>query len=220
MHPTGVRKIRIGLVVLVVAALIAAHQLGPFEHLRDASCLQKTIADLGPWGWLAFVGAFALFQPFGVSGMVFILASSVIWPWPTAFALSMTGSMIATALGFAFSRFVARDWVASIIPARFKKYEDALATRAFVTIAVLRTFFMMQPMPHAFFGISKVRFSTHFWASFLGYIAPVFLWVFFGQKLFDALKGAPPSVWIAIAAGMLTLSALFLVIRRRRANAV
>jgi uncharacterized membrane protein YdjX (TVP38/TMEM64 family) len=215
-----VRNLRIAAVVVVVGGLVLAHHLGAFEHLRDPACLQRKLVELGPWGWLAFVGAFAVFQPFGVPGMVFILASSVIWPWPTAFGLSMIGTMIATSVGFGFSRFVARDWVSGIIPARFKKYEDALERRAFATIVVLRTFFMMQPMLHAFFGVSKVRFSTHFWASFFGYLAPVFLWVFFGQKLFDALKDAPPSVWIGIGAAILTVSAVFLVVRRARANAV
>jgi uncharacterized membrane protein YdjX (TVP38/TMEM64 family) len=57
----------------------------------------------------------------------------------------------------------------------------------------------MPPLLHAFFGVSKVRFSTHFWASFAGYLPPVFLVSFFGEKLFDALKAAPPRAWAELA---------------------
>ena len=34
----------------------------------------------------------------------------LIWPWPVAYALSMTGTMAASVVGFSFARFIARDW--------------------------------------------------------------------------------------------------------------
>jgi uncharacterized membrane protein YdjX (TVP38/TMEM64 family) len=55
-------------------------------------------------------------------------------------------------------------------------------------VFLLRLVFWMPPLLHAFFGVSKVRFWTHFWGSFLGYLLPLFLMSFFGQALFDALK--------------------------------
>ncbi len=98
-------------------------------------------------------------------GTIFIVAAPLIWSWPVAFCLSMVGTMAATVDGFSFARFVARDWVAQRIPARFRKYDDLLALRAFATVFLLRLIFWMPPLLHAFFGVSKVRFSTHFWAS-------------------------------------------------------
>jgi len=46
--------------------------------------------------------------------------------------------------------------------------------------------------------VSKVRGWTHFWASLAGYILPLFLVSFFGQRLFDALKSAPPRTWVGV----------------------
>ena len=104
---------------------------------------------------------------------MFVIAAPLIWPWPVAFALSMTGTMAASVVGFSFARFVARDWVSTMIPARFRKYDDALAQRALTTVFVLRLVFWMPPLLHAFFGVSKVRFWTHFWGSLAGYVLPL-----------------------------------------------
>src|SRR5262249_31350912 len=135
----------------------------------------------------------------GVPGTIFVLAAALIWPWPIAFVLSMTGTMMASCVGFSFARFVARDFVSRIIPARFRKYDDALEKHAFLTVFLLRLIFWMPPLLHAFFGISKVRFSTHFWGSLLGYIIPLFLVSYFGQKVFDFMKELSLGSWIAIA---------------------
>jgi uncharacterized membrane protein YdjX (TVP38/TMEM64 family) len=75
----------------------------------------------------------------------------------------------------------------------------------------------MPPLLHAFFGISKVRFWTHFWASFCGYLLPLFLMSFFGQKLFDMMKRAPPTVWVATGA-VIVAAAAVVWLRGRRAS--
>ena len=107
----------------------------------------------------------------------------------------MAGTQAASLVGFSFSRFVARDWVEKKIPARFSKYSDATTRRAFATVFSLRLIFWMHPLLHAFFGLSKVPFWTHFWGSLLGYVVPLFMVSYFGQKLFEFLSDAPSSVW-------------------------
>jgi uncharacterized membrane protein YdjX (TVP38/TMEM64 family) len=195
------RWVKVAAVVGVLAALWVAARLGVFRQFAEPARVARSLAELGPWGYVAFVAAYAALQPFGVPGTVFILAAPLIWPWPLAFVLSMAGTMTASVIGFSFARLVARDWVRGIIPERFQRYEDALARRAFTTVFLLRLVFWMPPLLHAFFGVSKVRFWTHFWGSLAGYVAPLFLVSFFGQRLFDALRGAPPAVWIGLAAG-------------------
>jgi uncharacterized membrane protein YdjX (TVP38/TMEM64 family) len=152
-----------------------------------------------------------------VPGTVFILAAPLVWPWPVAFALSMVGTMAASIVGFSFARFMARDWVAARIPARFRKYEEALTRRAFETVFLLRLVFWMPPLLHAFFGVSNVRFATHFWGSFAGYLLPLFLVSFFGERLFDALRNAPALVWIGV---VIALGALAMALWTKRRGGI
>jgi uncharacterized membrane protein YdjX (TVP38/TMEM64 family) len=144
------------------------------------------------------------------------LAAPLIWPWPVAFVLSMIGTMAASVVGFSFARFVARDWVSKRIPARFQKYDDALASRSFTTVFFLRLVFWMPPLLHAFLGVSKVGFWTHFWASFFGYLLPLWLVSFFGEKLFEALKDAPAGVWMGLGVGAVVIALGVWGVRRGR----
>jgi len=212
------RNAKIAAVVVVIAMVVAAQRLGLFELLDDPARVKQTMVELGPWGYVAFIGAYTALQPFGMPGTVFVMAAPLIWPWPVAFALSMTGTMAASVVGFSFARFVARDWLSKRLPARFKAYDEALAKRAFATVVTLRFLFWMPPLLHAFFGVSKVRFWTHFWGSLVGYLVPLFVTSYFGQRAFDAMLNAPPAVWMGVGIGMVTIVAMGWIFRRQRAK--
>ncbi|MEZ4295008.1 MAG: VTT domain-containing protein [Polyangiaceae bacterium] len=207
---------RIAVVAAVAVGLVVAYRTGLFELFGEPRRVKQALVELGPWGYVAFVGAYAALQPFGVPGTVFILAAPLIWPWPVAFALSMAGTMAASVVGFSFARFVARDWVSKRVPARFKRYEEALEKRGFATVLTLRFVFWMPPMLHVFFGVSRVPFWTHFWGSFFGYLVPLLATAYFGERVFDAMRDAPAEVWGGVAAGMLVVGAGVWLVRRRR----
>ena len=202
------RNARIAAVGVVLIVLVFAQQLGILQRFADPARTKQTLLELGALGYLAFVGAYAVLQPFGVPGTVFIFAAPLIWPWPTAFALSMVGTMAASIIGFSFARFVARDWISTKIPQRFRRYDDALAKRAFATVFFLRLVFWMPPLLHAFFGVSQVRFSTHAYASAAGYVLPLLLVSYFGPRLWEVARHAPPAFWIGVAVVVVTIAAI------------
>jgi uncharacterized membrane protein YdjX (TVP38/TMEM64 family) len=212
------RNTKIAAVVVVIAMVVAAQQLGLFELLGDPARVKQTMVELGPWGYVAFIGAYTALQPFGMPGTVFVWAAPLIWPWPVAFALSMTGTMAASVVGFSFARFVARDWVSSRLPARFRAYDEALAKRAFVTVVTLRFVFWMPPMLHAFFGVSKVPFWTHFWGSVVGYFLPLLITSYFGERAVVAMRDAPFEVWIGVGVVAAAIALAGFILRRRRAR--
>ncbi len=148
-------------------------------------------------------------------GTVFVWAAPLIWPWPIAFALSMAGTMSASVVGFSFSRFVARDWVSKRVPERFRAYDEALVKRAFATVVTLRFIFWMPPLLPAFFGVSKVRFWTHFWGSVVGYFVPLLVTSYFGPKVFDLARALPASAWVGIGAGTIAVGVTLWLFRRR-----
>ena len=213
---SALRTARIAAALAVLALLVAAHASGMLQRFADRQDLARTLVGLGPWGYAAFIGAYTLLQPFGVPGTVFIMAAPLIWPWPEAFALSMVGTMAASVVGFSFARFVARDWVSRYIPSRFARYETALAQRGLVTVFLLRLVFWMPPLLHAFFGVSRVRFWTHFWGSLLGYVLPLLLVSYFGPRIFDALTQLPLSTWLVLVGGAVLVALGAFRLRRVR----
>jgi uncharacterized membrane protein YdjX (TVP38/TMEM64 family) len=203
----AVRAMQVGIAALVVGGLILAWRSGVFAEVSDPSSLAQKLVAMGAGGYVAFIAAYTLLQPFGVPGTVFIVAAPLIWPWPVAFALSMVGTMSASVVGFSVARFLARDWIAARIPARFRKYDDALEHRGFRTVLLLRVVFWMPPLLHAFFGLSKVPFWTHFWGSFFGYIPPLLLVSYLGARIIDAHGHLGPQAVPAIGA-MVAMSLL------------
>lgn len=212
------RRARIGLVVAVATMMLAAWRLGLLERFSSVDAARATLLGLGAWGYAAFVLAYTLLQPFGVPGTVFVWVAPLVWPWPVAFALSMTGTMAASVVGFSFARFVAREEVAARIPERFRRWEEALARRGFVTVAALRFVFWMPQALHAFLGVSRVSFATHFWGSLVGYIVPLLVVSYFGARAFDAARRVPASVWAALAAAAAAGAVAWWVRRRRAAR--
>ena len=207
---------KLALVLTAVLVLVVAHQLGIFEQFADPTGMKRALVELGPWGYVAFIAAYALLQPFGFPGTVFIWSAPLIWPWPIAFALSMTGTMAASVVGFLFARFIARDWVAARIPEKFRRHDEALGRHAFATVFVLRFVFWMPPPLHAFFGVSRVGFATHFWGSLTGYVVPLLLVSLFGERLFEVVITAPRELWIAVGLGAAALALTTYALRRRR----
>ena len=212
------RVVRVALLLLVLAALALAYRAGLFARLSAPRELAAALVARGAWGYLAFIVAYALLQPFGVPGTVFIVAAPLIWPWPIAFALSMTGTMAASVIGFSFARFVARDFVAARIPARFRKYDEAVERHAFRTVFLLRLIFWMPQLLHAFLGVSKVPFWTHFWASLLGYLPPIFLVSYIGSEIFDASGHMQPRAWLMLGALVSASLLLAFILQRRDAR--
>lgn len=218
MTPRALRIAKAATLVAVIAGVACAYGLGAFDTMSDPKSLARTLVALGAWGYLAFVLAYALLQPFGVPGTVFVFAAPLIWPWPTAFALSLVGTMAASVIGFSFARFVARDWIAPRIPARLRKYDDALAKSALRTVFLLRLIFWMPQVLHSFLGVSKVGFWTHFWGSLLGYVPPLLLVSYVGAELFDANGHMQPRAWAmfgALLVGSLLLVAAVRAFERR-----
>ncbi len=205
---------RIGVVVLVAVGMVLAWRFGVLEKVAAPRALAKNLVAMGVWGYVAFVVSYTVFQPFGVPGTVFVVAAPLIWPWPTAFALSMIGTMGASVVGFSFVRFVARDWVAKRIPARFEKYSAALERNAFRTVVMLRMIFWMPQALHAFLAVSKVRFSTHFWGSLVGYVPPLLLMSYLGSQMFDEAGHIQARAWPIMGALIGASIVLLLILRR------
>lgn len=213
--------LKLALVALAIGAIVAAWRLGVFEQLGDTKKLEaylqakrEYVVSLGVVAYAAFVGIFALLQPFGVPGVSLLIASSLIWPWPIAFALSMLGATCATMVGFSFARFIARDAIAKRIPKRFRKYDRRLAEKAFTTVFLLRTIFWVHPLLHVFFGTSKVKFRTHLAASAAAYLIPFFVIAYFGQRVLDLFQELEGWHWIVAAVVVVKLAIVAWSVRR------
>lgn len=186
--PASRRWPRVVVALVVVAAIAALFATGSVDDLSPAALRTRLLA-WGAWGPLAFLVAYALLQPIGLSSHVFIVAASLVWSPTLGMILSWTGTLIASAVAFAFARWMGREWVQRRLPARLRRWDDALAAHGFRTVLVMRlllfTFGPMQLM----LGISTVRFVPFLAATALGVLPLIALESYVGAGVIAWLFG-------------------------------
>ena len=177
-------KIILALALLAAVAWLFAsgqHQRLHPEHLRDV------LRGAGALGMVLFVAVFALVQPLGPSGHLFVLAAGLVWPPYQAFALSLLGALLAHGLAFLFYRYVAQEWAQKRVPRRLQRYEAALAERPFRGVLVLRLLCFTWPLLPLVFGVSRVGFWPMISATALGISPMIAVDVWLGGSLLDSL---------------------------------
>ncbi|MFO0554885.1 MAG: VTT domain-containing protein [Polyangiaceae bacterium] len=208
------KRLRIALAVAALALVVLTWQLGGFALLRDPERLKATLLGLGAWGYVVYVVAFAILQPLGLPGIAFVVGAAYVWPGPIAYGLSLGGAVLASTTGFAFARFVARDWISTKLPPRLKKYDAKIEKNGFLMAAFLRLVFLMHPLLHALFGVSRVRFLPYIAGCTLGYIPGIAIATWASDGAITWLKGQPRSTWIALGVGLVGLYAARLLVQR------
>ena len=158
-----------------------------------------------------------LFQPFGFPGIIFMLLSALLWPLWFAFLLNLAGATGAGVVGFAFARFVGRDWVQGRLPERLRNLEERVLARAFRTALIVRLTLYLFPPAHWALGLSPVKFGPFLLATIIGFIPMTAFWTFTGGSALDWLGDQPREVWIGVGAVTLGLLVIYRVRQRRRA---
>lgn len=202
-------RLRLGSIVLAVGFILTLYFAGVFDLVRDPETLRDRLVDMGPWGYVAFVLAFAILTPAGVPGIGMVFVATYVWPKPIAYGLSLTGAFLAALIGFLFARFVARDWFASRIPERFKKYDAQIEERGVWMAFLLRIIFWMNPFLHALFGLSRIRFSRYALGTFLGYVPTLAVATWASGSIVEIVKAEP--AWLLAFVGVIVL---LVVVRR------
>ncbi len=203
-------KLRLAVLLLIVAAAVGLFLSGAHEHLAPER-LHEILLELGPWGPVLFVAIFALLEPLGFPSFVFLLAAPVVWPAPLAFALCLTGATLAGVLAWIVAHYLARDWVQARMPAGARAWDERLAEHGFRTVFVIRLLFFLAPWAHWVVALSSVRLVPSVIGSALGLAPGILLFVLLGESAVRWLRDVPPVVWAALA-----LCVAGLVVLRRR----
>jgi uncharacterized membrane protein YdjX (TVP38/TMEM64 family) len=205
--------LRLTALALVVALGIATWSSGLLELAWEPERVRELLVESGVWGPLAFLAAFALLEPFGVPGTVFVLPAALVWPAGLALALSWIGALLASVIGFGFARWMGREWVQARLPQSLRVYDERLAERGLQTVIAIRLTFFMLPATHWALGLSRVRFAPYVAGSAIGYLPRLIVIVLFGKGVSAIFTSQSPLVWLSTA---IVVAAVFVLLRRRR----
>jgi uncharacterized membrane protein YdjX (TVP38/TMEM64 family) len=89
------------------------------------------------------------------------------------------GAMLGASAAFFIGRTLGRDFAASLIGDRLRRYDDAIERNGFATVLYLRLiYFPFTPLNFGM-GLTKVHFHDYFFGTGLGIIVGTFIFTFF-----------------------------------------
>ena len=176
---------------ILVAFIITAILVVQFTSLKSyltAEKLSGLKASLGWWGPLAFVGLYAAGICIFVPGTLLTgLGGALFGPY-LGTVVNLMGAMIGACAAFLIGRTLGREYAASLIGDKLKKYDDAIERNGFATVLYLRlVYFPFTPMNFGM-GLTKVRFRDYFFGTGLGIMVGTFILTFFIGTLTEVVK--------------------------------
>lgn len=210
---------KLALALVLGGLFVTAWLTGWLDILHNPSQMKTLVLESGEWGYLLFLLTFVLIQPLGIPGIPWVIGASLIWPLPVSIALSLAGSVGASIAGFSFARYIARDWVARHLPARFHRFDDRLGARSLQTVILIYLVFFLAPPVPWLLGLSKVRFWPFIVGATIGILPGIVaICVLGGTPLIGRIAILPSGAWMLIGTTCAGLLVFYYLRKRRRTN--
>jgi len=133
----------------------------------------------GFWAPLLFILVYAAGVCLFVPGTLLTALGAAIFGSYWGFLYVWVGAMVGSSAAFWIGRTLGRDFAASVIGDRLKKYDDAIERNGFAAVLYLRlVYFPFTPMNFGM-GLTKVRFWDYFAGTGLGILVGTFIFTFF-----------------------------------------
>jgi uncharacterized membrane protein YdjX (TVP38/TMEM64 family) len=173
---------------IFVAFIIVAIYLVKFTPARGyftAEALGNFLDSAGFWAPLAFVFVYAAGVCLFLPGTLLTGLGAAIFGAYWGFVYVWFGAMVGASGAFWIGRTLGREFAASLIGDKLKKYDDGIERNGFATTLYLRlVYFPFTPMNFGM-GLTKVRFWDYFFGTGLGIIVGTFIFTFFIGTLKD-----------------------------------
>ena len=187
-QPAGSRKKAITKVLILVVFIIGAIYVVRFTPVKTyltAEALGRFLDTAGFWAPLVFVAVYILGVCLFVPGTLLTGLGAAIFGAYWGFVYVWFGAMLGAGAAFFIGRTLGREFAASLIGDKLKKYDEAIERNGFATVLYLRlVYFPFTPMNFGM-GLTGVRFWDYFSGTGLGIIVGTFIFTFFIGTLKD-----------------------------------
>ena len=164
--------------MFIVAAVVAVRFTGVREFLT-AEKFGALLAAAGIWAPLAFILFYAVGVCLFIPGTLLTTLGAAIFGPYWGFMYVWIAAMLGAAGAFLIGRYLGREFAASLIGDRLKKYDDAIERNGFATVLYLRLVYFPFTLMNFGMGLTKVRFRDYIWGTGLGILVGTFIFTFF-----------------------------------------
>lgn len=194
--------VKAGILIGFVVAAVLMVRSPAVKELLTAERLGAWLAAAGVWAPLAFILFYAVGVCLFIPGTLLTTLGAAIFGPYWGFVYVYLAAMLGSTGAFLIGRYLGREFAASLIGDRLKKYDDAIERNGFATVLYLRlVYFPFTPMNFGM-GLTKVRFRDYLWGTGLGILVGTFIFTFF--------VGTIKEVWASGQWGQLLTWKIFL----------
>jgi uncharacterized membrane protein YdjX (TVP38/TMEM64 family) len=172
------------LLLFIVAAILLV-RFTPIKSYLSAESLGRSLEAAGFWAPLIFIFIYAAGVCLFLPGTLLTGLGAAIFGAYWGFLYVWFGAMAGASAAFFIGRTLGREFAASLIGNKLKKYDDGIERNGFATVLYLRlVYFPFTPMNFGM-GLTKVHFWDYFIGTGLGIIVGTFIFTFFIGTLKD-----------------------------------
>ena len=181
----GKAILKVSLLVAFIVAAILVIRFTPVKGYLTAEALGNFLDTAGVWAPVVFIVIYAAGVCMFLPGTLLTgLGAAIFGPY-WGFVYVWIAAMIGATAAFFIGRTLGREFAASLIGDKLKKYDDAIERNGFATVLYLRlVYFPFTPMNFGM-GLTKVRFWDYFFGTALGILVGTFIFTFFIGTLKD-----------------------------------
>lgn len=172
--------------VFIIAAVYFV-RFTSFKEFFTKTYLSHLLETAGAWAPLFFILVYAVGVCLFVPGTLLTALGAAIFGAYQGFLYVWLGAMIGSIAAFWIGRTLGREFAASVIGDRLRKYDEAIERNGFATVLYLRLiYFPFTPMNFGM-GLTKVRFRDYLFGTGLGIIVGTFVFTFLIGTLKEVL---------------------------------
>lgn len=167
------------ILILFIAAAVATVRSPAVKDLLTPERLGAWLATAGLWAPLAFIVVYAAGVCLFIPGTLLTALGAAIFGAYWGFLYVWVAAMLGAAGGFLIGRYLGREFAASLIGDRLKKYDDGIERNGFATVLYLRLVYFPFTAMNFGMGLTKVKFRDYLWGTGLGILVGTFIFTFF-----------------------------------------
>lgn len=214
-------KLKLILGILSIIALIVGAKFFNLQGILKDSL--ELIANLGPWGPVAFILVYILATVLFIPGSLLTLGAGVLFGVVWGSIWVSIASTLGATCAFIVGRYLTRDWVSKQIESneKFKAIDEAVAVEGWKIVGLTRLspIFPFNLLNYAF-GITQVSLKDYFFASWIGMMPGTVMYVYIGSLAGNlaalGTQGRSRTIgeWVLYAVGLVAAIAVTVYITR------
>ena len=177
--------LKAGIFLAFIILAISLIRFTPIKNYLTTQALGHFLETAGYWAPVLFMLIYTVGVCVFLPGTLLTGLGAAMFGAYWGFLYVWIGAMFGASAAFFIGRTLGREFAASLIGDRLKKYDDAIERNGFATVLYLRlVYFPFTPMNFGM-GLTKVHFRDYFFGTGLGIIVGTFIFTFFIGTLKD-----------------------------------